>query len=55
MEAIILTKDQYQELLGRIDEIKSSITDKSKNPEDAFLDNADFLQLMNISCKKRIK
>ncbi|WP_445957616.1 helix-turn-helix domain-containing protein [Yeosuana sp.] len=49
MEAIILTKDQYQELLGRIDEIKSSITDKSKNPEDAFLDNADFLQLMNIS------
>lgn len=49
MEAVILSKDQYQELLGRIDEIKSKIADASKKPEDTFLDNADFLQLMHIS------
>ncbi|MAX71885.1 MAG: DNA-binding protein [Flavobacteriaceae bacterium] len=49
MEAVILSKDQYQELLGRIDEINSKIADASKKPEDRFLDNADFLQLMHIS------
>ncbi|MCI2230353.1 helix-turn-helix domain-containing protein [Polaribacter sp. MSW13] len=49
MEAVILSKDQYQELIGRIDEIKSTISDTSKKPQDVFLDNADFLQLMNIS------
>ncbi len=49
MEAIILSKDQYQELIERIDEINSKITDASKKPKDVFLDNADFLQLMHIS------
>ena len=49
MEAVILTKDQYQELVVRMDEIKSALTEKQKEPKDVFLDNQDFLQLMNIS------
>lgn len=49
MEAIILTKEQYQELLNRMDEIKSVLSEKQKNPQDIFLDNQEFLQLMNIS------
>ncbi|MBW4971181.1 helix-turn-helix domain-containing protein [Croceibacter atlanticus] len=49
MEAVILSKNQYQELLGRIEEINTKITETSKKPEDVFLDNADFLQLMHIS------
>jgi predicted site-specific integrase-resolvase len=32
-----------------MDEIKSALTEKQKEPKDVFLDNQDFLQLMNIS------
>lgn len=49
MEAIILPKEQYHELLERMDQIKSFLTQKQKDPDDVFLDNQEFLQLMNIS------
>jgi len=49
MEAIILSKNQYNELLNKIDEVKTSLEVKQKNPQDVFVDNQEFLQLMNIS------
>ncbi|WP_336070311.1 helix-turn-helix domain-containing protein [Mesoflavibacter sp. CH_XMU1404-2] len=49
MEAIILSKNQYDELLKKIDEVKTSLDKKQKNPKDIFVDNQEFLQLMNIS------
>ncbi|MBU3822511.1 helix-turn-helix domain-containing protein [Flavobacteriaceae bacterium XHP0103] len=49
MEAIILSKNQYNELLKKIDEVKTSLDEKQKNPKDVFVDNQEFLQLMNIS------
>jgi hypothetical protein len=49
MEAIILQKEQYDELLKRMDEIKSALMQKQKDPDDIFLDNQEFMQLMNIS------
>ncbi len=49
MEAVILSKEQYQELLQRMDEIMSVLIKKQKDPKDLFLDNQEFLQLMNIS------
>ena len=49
MEAIILSKNQYNELLKKIDEVKISLDEKQKNPKDVFVDNQEFLQLMNIS------
>lgn len=49
MEAVILTKEQYQDLVVRMEEIKSALIDKQKEPKDVFLDNQEFLQLMNIS------
>ncbi|MHB0756839.1 helix-turn-helix domain-containing protein [Polaribacter sp. M15] len=49
MEAIILSKNQYNELLKKIDEVKLSLDEKKKNPKDVFVDNQEFLQLMNIS------
>jgi len=49
MEAVILTKQQYDVLLNRLDELKISLDDKQKTPEDTFLDNQEFIQLMNIS------
>ena len=49
MEAIILSKQQYVELLNKMDAIKSSLEENQKSPEEIFLDNQEFLQLMNIS------
>jgi DNA-binding transcriptional MerR regulator len=49
MEAVILTKDQYQNLVVQLEEIKSALTEKQKDPKDVFLDNLEFLKLMNIS------
>lgn len=48
MEAVILSKDQYQELSNRLDEIVKRLSEKSADP-DQFVDNVDFLQLMKIS------
>jgi hypothetical protein len=49
MEALILSKEQYETLLKEMGEIKSVLSEKQKNPNDLFLDNQEFLQLMNIS------
>ena len=48
MEAIILSKEQYQDLNKRLDEITNRLSSKEVNPEQ-FVDNNDFLQLMKIS------
>ena len=48
MEAIILSKEQYQDLIKRLDEITNRLSSKEVNPEQ-FVDNNDFLQLMKIS------
>jgi hypothetical protein len=49
MEAVIFSKDQFSELMKRMDVIQSALTEKQKDPKDVFLDNQEFLQLMNIS------
>jgi hypothetical protein len=49
MNAVILTQDQYNEIITRINEIKSEIKSTTKTSGDEFVDNADFIQLMKIS------
>ena len=49
MEAIILSKDQYTELLAKLEDITHQIATKSENKNETFLDNQEFLQLMKIS------
>lgn len=49
MQALILSQEQYETLLKEMDEIKSVLTEKQKEPKDIFVDNQEFLQLMNIS------
>ena len=49
MNAIILTQDQYDEIITRIEEIKTEVKGNSKSNSDEFIDNADFIQLMKIS------
>ena len=49
MEAIILSTQQYKELVNRLDQLNKQLEEKQKKPQDTFLDNQEFLQLMNIS------
>jgi DNA-binding MarR family transcriptional regulator len=49
MEAIILSAQQYKELVNRLDVLNKKLEEKQKSPDDTFLDNQEFLQLMHIS------
>ena len=49
MEAIILSKEQFTELKGSLDEIKNKIENKNKKPHEVFIDNQEFLIMMKIS------
>lgn len=40
---------QFIKVLNRMDELETALAEKQKNPEDVFLDNQEFIQLMNIS------
>lgn len=50
MEAIILSKEQYQELVKRIDDISVRLFSNTPSSEK-FIDNDEFLLLMKI-CKR---
>tara|TARA_B110000908_G_C10268035_1_gene466813 strand:- start:10405 stop:10689 length:285 start_codon:yes stop_codon:yes gene_type:complete len=49
MEAVILTSEQYNNLVNRLDNLNGKLEENSKNPQNLFLDNQEFIQLMNIS------
>ncbi|WP_289046300.1 helix-turn-helix domain-containing protein [uncultured Olleya sp.] len=49
MEAVILTKEQYNELVSRLDKLNSTIESNQKPSKENFLDNQEFIQLMHIS------
>ncbi len=49
MNAVILSQDQFDTIMNRIDEIKTEVIGTSKSKADDFVDNADFIKLMNIS------
>jgi len=47
MEAIIIPKDQFQQLLQRISQIQQTV--EKISPSQTFIDNSEFIQLMRIS------
>ncbi|MGG5487092.1 helix-turn-helix domain-containing protein [Gaetbulibacter sp. PBL-D1] len=49
MEAVILTAEQYNNLVSRLDELKTSLESNQKPSHEVFLDNQEFIQLMHIS------
>jgi excisionase family DNA binding protein len=49
MEAIILTSEQYNAMLTKMNQILAEVQNSKKNAKAEFMDNADFIQLMNIS------
>ena len=49
MSAIILTEQQYKDLVSRLDELNKKLETQNQKPQNTFLDNQEFIQLMNIS------
>ncbi len=49
MEAIIMTPEQYQKLLDKIEELNLRMQPSSKSIRDLVIDNDDFLALMKIA------
>jgi hypothetical protein len=49
MEAIIIPKDQFQELLSKVDQIHLQVSSLNKKPDDVLIDNPEFIAYMHIS------
>lgn len=49
MAQIIFSEEAYQEILLRLTRIEAMLKSKQGNPADVFVDNQEFLQIMNIS------
>jgi hypothetical protein len=49
MNAVILTQDQFDSLVKRMDEIQSTLSNSKDSQAESFLDNQQFLQLMKVS------
>ena len=49
MEAIILSKEQYDGLISKINEIHEKLNAKTAPKQDVFLDNEEFIKTMKIS------
>ena len=49
MEAVILTAEQYNNLVSRLDKLNSTLESNQKQSHEVFLDNQEFIQLMHIS------
>ena len=48
MEAVIISKEQFNTMLNSLEEIKAKLNEK-KDPDDDFIDNQEFLLKMKIS------
>lgn len=49
MEAIILSKEQYQTIVDSLSEINTRLNAKDKEPKEVWLDNQELMQLLKIS------
>jgi hypothetical protein len=49
MELTILTKDQYEEILKRLDRLDQNLKRIDAPSTEKFMDNAEFLALMKVS------
>lgn len=49
MEAIILSKDQFEELISKINDIASKVNTKQGAVQETYLDNKQFMEMLKIS------
>ena len=49
MEAIILSKEQFDGLISKIEQIHQCVNSRNTSKQDVFLDNEEFIKTMKIS------
>lgn len=49
MNALIISQENFDEVIKRLDQIQSEVSNKQKSPVDTFIDNQEFIQVMNVS------
>jgi len=49
MEAVILSKDQFEELISKINDIASKVNTKPGAVQETYLDNKQFMEMLKIS------
>lgn len=49
MEAVILSKDQFEELISKINDIASKVNTKPGAAQETYLDNKQFMEMLKIS------
>ena len=49
METIILSKEQFDAIMSKIDDIHHKINSKNQPKQEVFLDNEEFIKMLKIS------
>lgn len=49
MEVITMETSAYKDIINRMEYIAVALVEKKKNPKEIFVDNQEFIKLMNIS------
>lgn len=49
MEAVILSKEQFEELINTVNQIAESVKTKSTPKQEVFVDNEEFIKMMKVS------
>lgn len=49
MNAVIISQENFDEVIKRLEKIQQEVSNKQKSPADTFIDNQEFIQIMNIS------
>ena len=49
MEATIIPKDQFHDLITKVDQIHLQVSILHKRPEEVLIDNPEFIDYMHIS------
>ncbi len=49
MQALIISQENFDEVIKRLDKIDKEVSNKQKSPVDTFIDNQEFIQIMNVS------
>jgi len=49
MEAIILSKEQFDQLMTKVNDIAEKVQSKTSQKQEVFVDNEEFIKMMKIS------
>ncbi len=49
MQALIISQENFDEVIKRLDKIQSEVSNKQKSPAETFVGNQEFIQIMNVS------